>query len=98
MDEESKERPLFPSLEAQRKNNVRQPARGNSFFGQVSGRDPVIRPAADFMTDSMLLKEVFCDRCDEKIIEAFKDHHVCDEAKLKSMVSNNKGDLAEDLS
>lgn len=30
------------------------------------------------MSDSMLNEFVRCERCDEELVKAFKDHHVCD--------------------
>lgn len=57
----------------------------------------MVMPAGDFISDTALEEEVHCERCDESVIKMFKDDHVCDERKLKAMVSNRRGEFAEPL-
>lgn len=50
------------------------------------------------MDDAALENTVHCARCDELLIKMFMNDHACDEEKLKGMIINSRGQLADPLS
>ena len=38
-----------------------------------------------------------CGTCDDELVKMFKDEHVCDPERIKKMVRNGDGELAEPL-
>ena len=42
----------------------------------------------------ILDEKVRCMRCDEELIKAFKDDHVCDESRINQMQRNRSNELA----
>ena len=64
-------------------------------FPALGRHQPVIprppRPVADFISEEALNEMVHCEKCDEELIAMFKNDHICDENKLKSMVANANG-------
>ena len=75
--------------------------RGENMFPALGRHQPVIapqpRPIADYISEDALNEIVHCDQCDEELIAMFKNDHVCDPDKLKNMVANQNGQLADPL-